>query len=61
MKVTLLRTLENINAHLEIIDIESNEKLFEKYKHKIPVLTIDGNMFAKYRVDKEELRKKLAG
>ncbi len=43
----------------EEIDIESDTGLFEKYMEKIPVLFLNGKIFAKYRIDREKFRKKL--
>lgn len=43
----------------EEINIESDRKLFDKYKEKIPVLHCNGRMFAKYKIDERKLRKKL--
>lgn len=46
--------------YLKEIDITSDNLLFENYKDKIPVLEINGRMFAKYTVDPLKLKKKLA-
>lgn len=45
--------------NIEVIDIETDAGL-QKYKLKIPVLMIDGIMFAKYEVNKDRLKKKLS-
>jgi len=60
MKDILYNIQDEINFDLNEIDIESDRELFVKYKDKIPVLIIDGKMFAKYRIDEKKLRKKIA-
>jgi len=59
MKGVLNKIHDEIDFELNEIDIESDPEIFEKYKEKIPVLMVDGKIFAKYRVDEENLRKKL--
>lgn len=44
--------------NIKVIDIETDAGL-QKYKLKIPVLLIDGKMFAKYEINKDRLKKKL--
>ena len=41
---------------LEIVDIESDAALFEKYKYDIPVLLINGVEAAKHFIGVEKLR-----
>ena len=39
------------------IDIESDKTAFEKYKHLIPVIEIDGKIISSYMVNADELKK----
>ncbi len=41
---------------LQIIDITAHATLFEKYKHDIPVLAIDGEDVVKHFIDLKKLR-----
>jgi hypothetical protein len=43
----------------EKLDIENSKTFLNEYMDKIPVLMIDDKLFAKYRVDKEKLKKRL--
>lgn len=60
MKVILTGLEKHFEFDLEEIDIESDKRLYEKYKEKIPVLLIDGKMFAKFLLDEGKLRNKLS-
>lgn len=55
--------IENSNCHdrftLEEINIESDDELLRKYKHDIPVITIDGEEAFKHRVDPHEFKKRV--
>ena len=44
---------------LEEINIESDEALLSKYRHDIPVITIDGVETFIHRVDPREFREKI--
>ena len=59
MKVVLTNLQSEYGFKLTEFDIDSDNELFEKYKEKIPVLTINGKLFAKYRIDEKKFRKKL--
>ncbi len=45
-----------IDCELEVTDIDSDPDLVERYGLHIPVLLIDGEFFARYRVDEAQLR-----
>lgn len=47
--------------HVELnhVNILEDERMFEKYQEKIPVLTINGNLAFKYFVTEDELERKL--
>lgn len=44
---------------LEEINIESNPDLLNRYKHDIPVITIDGIESFKHRIDPVEFRNRI--
>ena len=46
---------------LEIVDVDSDRKLAERYGHEVPVLLINGRKAFKYRVDAAELHARLRG
>ena len=58
VKESILELNTGSDFNIEVIDIE-NDAEFQKYKLKIPVLMIDGKMFAKFEVNKDKLKKKL--
>ncbi len=60
MKEVLEKVRSEIKFDLEEVNIENDNELFEKYKVKIPLLMINGKIFAKYRIDEAKLRKKIA-
>jgi len=59
MKSELSQIRQNHDFELEEINIENDEELFRKYKDRIPVLKINGVIIAKFRIDKELIKKKL--
>lgn len=59
MKSELNQIRQNHDFELEEINIENAEELFMKYKDRIPVLKINGVIIAKFRIDKELIKKKL--
>lgn len=59
MKDILTEFKSRYDFELEEINIESDKDLFDRYKEKIPVLMIDGRIFAKYKLDELKLIKKL--
>ena len=59
MKSELNQIRQNYDFELEVINIENDEELFRKYKDRIPVLKINGVIIAKFRIDKELIKKKL--
>ena len=46
---------------IEEINIESEDALFERYRHEIPVLTINGVEAFRHRLTSEEFRDYLSG
>jgi len=53
----LLRRLQpEIHFQLEVVDIESEDKLFDRYWDKVPVVVVEGKEVAVAPVDARELR-----
>jgi hypothetical protein len=46
---------------LEILKIEEDEHLYEKFWDKIPVILVNGKLAVKYRATRDELIKKIEG
>jgi hypothetical protein len=44
---------------LELVDIDGDDQLVARYGDKVPVVTVDGRMHAKYRVDRAALLRRL--
>ena len=59
-KDVLARVRAQTPFDLEEIDIETDSTLRERFAMEIPVVFVDGRKAFKYRVDEEELRKRLA-
>ena len=59
MKVIINNARYECAFELKESDIESDPVLNQKYKDKIPVLLINGKLFAKYRVSEIKLKEKL--
>lgn len=59
MKTELNKFKVSYDFELEEINIETDKAVFESFKEKIPVLAIDGKIFAKYKLDGLKLIKKL--
>ena len=55
MKQVLNDLPGDIKIIIEEVNIETETSLREKYKYKIPVLTLNGRVIAKYRTDRERL------
>ena len=55
--------IENSNCSdhftLEVVNIESDEELLNKYKYDIPVIAIDGVEEFIHRVDPKEFRRRI--
>jgi len=55
-KETLLGIQQEFPFSIIEIDIESDKTVFEKYKHLIPVIEMDGKILFNYRVNAKELK-----
>jgi glutaredoxin len=60
MKATVGRVAADCGVAVEEIDISSDPSLEARYGLEIPVLMVDGQKIAKYRVSAEEVRRALA-
>jgi hypothetical protein len=49
-----------VSFDYSVVNILSNLDLYERFKHLIPLIEIDGAEFARYRVDADELARYLS-
>jgi hypothetical protein len=61
MKATIDRVSDSVALTLEVVDISEDTQLEAQYGLEIPVLLVNGQKAAKYRVSEEDLRGLLAG
>lgn len=59
-KEVLARVRNDVPFELAEIDIESDSTLMERFRTEIPVIFVGGRKAFKYRVDEQELRRRLA-
>jgi glutaredoxin len=59
------RVLDEIRTRvdfvLEVVDIRDHADTWERYRHVVPVVTVDGEEFARLRVDPVALESRLRG
>ena len=59
------RALEEIRTRvdfvLEVVDIRDDPDTWERYRHAVPVVTLDGEEIARLRVDEKVLEARLCG
>ena len=62
---TARRALEEIRTRvdfvLEVVDIRDGADTWERYRHAVPVVTVDGEEFARLRIDPVGLEARLRG
>lgn len=46
---------------LEVVDVDTDPALVERYGHEVPVVEIDGRKAFKYRLTTRQLLRRLAG
>lgn len=51
---------EGVPVDIELVDVDADEELREKYGERVPYVYVDGRPAFKFRVDPAELREKLA-
>lgn len=54
--VALIRMLKDIQFELEIVDIEADPAVYERYRDRIPVVTVDDQEVAAAPIDEKQLR-----
>lgn len=59
MKSIVLKIRKECSFKFNEININDDKLLFEKFKEKIPVLEINGRIFAKFSIDEEKLKSRL--
>lgn len=47
------------SVDIEVVDVDDDESLREEYGDRVPYVFVDGRPAFKYRVDEQELRRKL--
>ena len=59
-----LTVVERVRAavpfELTVVDVDSDAELARRYGEEVPVLLVDGRKHAKFRVDEQALRRRLA-
>lgn len=60
MKKIIYKIKNDIKFDIREVNINEDDFFLKKYKDKIPVLTINGRLFAKYSVEENKLRVKLS-
>ena len=59
------REIEEIRTRvdfvLEVVDIRDDADTWERYRHAVPVVTVDGEEIARLRVDPAALESRLRG
>ncbi len=61
MRENVERASKTVASKVRIHNVDENEELRAKYGEFVPVLVIDGEQFAQYRVDYDELVTALRG
>ncbi len=59
MQATVNRASEGFSVRLEIVDVDLDSELIGHYGEEVPVLFVNGEKFAKYRIGETRLRWKL--
>lgn len=59
MQEVLNRAVKGFWAGLELVDVDLDSELLAHYGEEVPVLFVNGDKFAKYRIDERRLRWKL--
>ena len=55
----LVELLGNRAVDVEVVDIADDPAMDAKYRHRIPVLTIDGDFVCSFRLDTDRVRRHL--
>ncbi len=59
-RAVLDRVRAELPFELEVVDIDSDPEVRERYRYDIPVVAVDGEQFCVHRVDERALRRRLA-
>ena len=51
---------EGVTVDVDLVDVDTDEQLREKYGERVPYVLLDGSPAFKYRVDERRLRRKLS-
>jgi glutaredoxin len=58
-KAALERVRARVPFELEVIDVDTDSLLVERYGWEVPVVLVDGHKVAKFRVDEQALERRL--
>lgn len=61
VKVTLTQLQGDADFQWRVVDIDSDPELRKKYNDEVPVIFIDGRKAFKYRMDRRQFLRALAG
>lgn len=53
------RATEGFDVRLDVVDVDLDAEIALSYGGEVPVLFVNGQKFAKYRIDEGRLRRKL--
>jgi glutaredoxin len=59
MQQALDRASKGFSVHLEVVDVDLDSELIAHYGEDVPVLFVNGEKFAKYRIEERRLRTRL--
>lgn len=51
----------DIQYSVEVVDVDSDTTLYEKYSEEVPVLLLNGNQIAFWRIEQQRVLEKLEG
>jgi hypothetical protein len=61
MQEQIVKYRDHYNFTLDVVDIDQDPKLRAEYNWDVPVLVVDGEKIAKYRLDEAMLLRRLDG
>jgi glutaredoxin len=54
-----LELLREIGAQPELADVDADDRLYDLYDWRVPVVLLDGRVIAEGRIDRQQLRRAL--
>ncbi len=59
--IAVVREVATGRARIELVDIDADPLLFERYTVRVPVVAVDGVEVADYQIARDQLESALAG